>query len=338
MRSSPTSVSRNSANRCPHCYQQTERGEDLDAALLTRTFEDMAAAGVTFFNIEGGEPFLRPDRLLTLLDARPRGTEVWVNTAGSGVNGEILAQLREKGLDGIMVSLHAAGPESHDAFTGRSGAFELACRALRQAKKLGLGTAVNSVLPEQSLRTGGLDALMAMAKDLGVDYVQLIHPKPCGGWMERTEHMQSDPLLLRAIEKEHIRYNSPAMAGYPSLAAQAFEERETGVGCTAGGVDRFYVTATGEVQPCEFLQLSFGNVAREDFSRIFQRMREAYAEPKTGWLCSTQGRAIGSFMRERGLSATPVPWPLTREFIALRNGRDDGKPTPLYAKLGIYKS
>ena len=331
------SMTRACANKCPHCYQRTETGADLPEDLLVRTFEDMLRAGVTFFNIEGGEPFLRLDRLTALLDVKPSAAEVWVNTAGAGVTPGALRDLRGRGMAGIMVSLHAPDAPSHDAFTGVPGSFALACRALRHAREAGLGTAVNSVLSEPDLRDGKLEDLMRLTRQLDADYVQLIHPKPCGGWLDQTENMQTDASLLRDIEAAHIRYNGPTMAGYPSLAAQAFEEREMGVGCTAGGIERFYVTATGEVQPCEFLQFSFGNVAEEAFDAIFERMREAYAEPATGWQCVGQGRAVRAFMRKNGLSATPVPWPLTRDLLASGTFRQAGKPTPLYVRLGIYK-
>jgi Predicted Fe-S oxidoreductases len=331
------SMTRACGNKCPHCYQKTETGSDLDKETLVRTFTDMLGAGVTFFNIEGGEPFLRLDRLNALLEAKPDSAEVWVNTAGKGVTFEGLKDLQTRGMAGIMVSLHSTEAAVHDAFTGVPGSFVLACEALRLAKRVGLGTAINSVLPEQSLRTGGLDALMEMAQGLAADYVQLIHPKPCGGWLEKTDDMQSDKSLLHAIEKAHIRYNSPAMHGYPSLAAQVFEERKAGVGCTAGGIDRFYVTATGEVQPCEFLQFSFGNVRHEKFNDIFSRMRKAYSVPTTGWQCTVQGQAVSAFMRKRGLTSTPITWPATDDFLTECGGLASGKPTPLYIKLKIYE-
>lgn len=330
------SMTRSCANACPHCYQKTETGRDLDDAVYVRTFNSLMDAGVTFFNIEGGEPFLRFERLLAILAAADNRVEIWVNTTGNQMTPERLTALGRKGLSGIMVSLHSPYESIHDAFTGTPGAFAMACDALRLAKKQGLGTAVNSVLSEEALQTGGLDALMALASSLGADYVQLIHPKPCGGWLEKRDAMQTDTAVLDFIENQHLYYNSAAKAGFPSLAAQVFEERKAGVGCTAGGIDRFYVTAGGDVQPCEFLQLSFGNVIQEDFETIFSRMRSAYAIPGTGWLCCTHGIAIAGFMQKNRIQTTPVPWPLTLDFLAEQGASGTGESTPLYAKLGIY--
>ena len=336
----PTSVvlsmTRACAYKCPHCYQKRERGADLDLDPLLRTLDAMLAAGVSFFNIEGGEPFLRYDRLLAALDRLNGRAEIWVNTTGDGASEKKLEELRQRGLAGIMVSLHSPLAAAHDAFTGVPGSFDRARDTMRRAKSLGLGVAVNSVLAEQEIRSGGLESLMLLARDSGADYVQLIHPKPCGGWLETAEPMQTDASLLRFIESQHILYNGPEKAGYPSLAAQVFEEGASGVGCTAGGVDRFYLTAGGEVQPCEFLQISFGNVADEPFADIFSRMRQAYAVPRTGWPCCAQSGAIASFMRAHGIAATPLPWPHTRRFLA-EHAANSGKETPLYATLGIYK-
>ncbi len=335
----PTSVvlsmTRACAYKCPHCYQKKEHGADLEHSLLLRTLDDMCAAGVSFFNIEGGEPFLRYDRLLAVLDRLGRQAEVWVNTTGDGATEEKLAELQQHGLAGIMVSIHSPLAATHDAFTGIAGSFDCACETMRLAKTLGLGVAVNSVLAESEIRSGGLESLMALARYSGADYVQLIHPKPCGGWLDKPDPMQFDASLLRFIEEQHLLYNGPDKAGYPSLAAQVFEERAAGVGCTAGGVDRFYLTAGGEVQPCEFLQLSFGNVADEPFNDIFKRMRQAYAVPRTGWPCCALAPAIASFMRLHNIAATPLPWNQTQRFLS-EHPANSGAETALYTKLGIY--
>jgi len=293
----------------------------------------MLRRGVAFLNIEGGEPFLRFERLLHLVRAAAPETEIWVNTTGDQVTEAKLAELRDAGLHGIMVSIHAPAAAAHDAFTGVPGSFETACRTLRLGRELQLGTAINSVLSETDIRGGQLDALMRRAQTLDCDFVQLIHPKPAGRWLGNPAAVQIDRAYLAALRATHLRYNSRRCRDWPVLAAQVFEERPEGLGCTAGGVDRFYVNAAGEVQPCEFLNISFGNVLREPFDVIFDRMRVAFAAPTREWPCCTRTPRIAELLQQHQLATTPLPAEHVGEFLA---DWQRGDQPDVYRKMGLY--
>lgn len=320
--------------RCAHCYQRTDRGADLDEELMIRTARAMQEAGVAMFDIEGGEPFLRIPRLLNLVRSLDERAEIWVNTTGDGLADEAIEDLIAARLYGVMVSVHSPQREAHDRMTGVEGSFDTAVHVLRVCKQRGLVTAINSVLSEQEVRDGGLVRLMDFAKELQCDFVQLIHPKPAGRWLSKRTEMQTDPAVVERIRVEHLRYNSPACHDYPSLAAQVFEESESVLGCTAGAVDRFYLNAHGELQPCEFLNVSFGNVSEEPFETLLARMRNAFREPCCDWLCCTQAEGIRLLVEKHGLPDMPLRWPQTQELIGDWNR---GPQTPIYKRLGIYQ-
>ncbi|MCX6344156.1 MAG: radical SAM protein [Armatimonadetes bacterium] len=320
--------------KCEHCYQRRDGGPDLEEDLLCQTARAIQDNGVAMFDIEGGEPFVRYPRLLRLMSELDSRSEIWVNTTGAQLTAEMMSELKSAGLFGLMVSVHSPDAVIHDAFTGVPGSFDIACDALRLCRQMGVSGAVNCVLSEDEVRNGRLDQLMELACELEADYVQLIHPKPAGIWLGREEGMQSDLNLIKKLREEHIRYNSSAKHNYPSLAAQVFEEDELVMGCTCGGVDRFYVNATGEVQPCEFLNLSFGNVIDEPFIDIYNRMREYFATPCVEWLCCTQAQPINNLFHKHSLTHTPLPQAISEQ---LAQDLPQGKPTPLYKKLGIYK-
>ena len=329
------SITKACAYKCPHCYQRRDSGADIDEALLIKVAGQIRETGVAMFDIEGGEPFLRFPRLLHLIQSLDARSEVWVNTTGSGVTAESLSLLKDAGLFGLMISIHSPDPAEHDAFTGIPNSFQIACKALRLCRQMDLCAAVNSVLSEDQLRQDGLAALMNLTRDLGCDFVQLIHPKAAGTWLGRRNKMQTEVQLQTEIQRQHLRYNSDAMRSYPSLAAQVFEESEAVLGCTAGAVDRFYLNAHGEVQPCEFLNISFGNVNDQPFGDIYQRMRSHFSVPCSDWLCCTQAGAIHELFLQHGGQQTPLPWSITRTLVQDWNR---GRPTPVYRKMGIYSS
>ena len=120
---------------------------------------------------------------------------------------------------------------------------------------------------------------------------------------------------------------APEYVDYPAVSAQILEEDVSLFGCTAGGTDRFYFNAKGDVQPCEFLNVSFGNVAEEPFETIYERMRAAFQVPGTCWLCEDYSGKVSSLFKEHGLDSLPLSPELTAELI---EQMDRGRPTELY--------
>lgn len=327
------SITKACSYKCGHCYQRKDGGEDLPGEVLLKTAREMQDLGVAMFDIEGGEPLLRLPRLLDLLRSIDDRSELWLNTTGEGLTPETIAQLKAARLFGLMISVHSPAAGTHDALTGIAGSFGTACAAARNCREAGLVVALNSVLSEEEILGGGLGRLMDLARDLDADFVQLIHPKPAGMWLGRKEHMQRAPEVIDHIRRSHRDYNA-RLDGHPCLVSQVLEEAENRLGCTAGGVDRFYLNAGGEVQPCEFLNISFGNVRGESFKAILERMRSCFRVPCSDWLCCTQSGEIDRLFREHSPARTPLPWPVTKLLVEKWSR---GAPTPLYEKLGIYK-
>ncbi len=329
------SMTRACSYRCPHCYQRHDGGADLELPLLLEAARQMQDQGVSFFNIEGGEPLLRCERLLALMRALDERAEIWVNTTGFMLSDAMAAELRAAGLFGVMVSIHSPDAEEHDAFTGVPGSFETACRALDMFARHGVFTAINCCPSVAHIEDGGLERLFDLARERGCAFVQVIHGKSAGGWLGRDESEQAGASAIAHLMSLHLAYNGrPALRRHPSIAAQVFDESEKLFGCTAGGVDRFYLGADGEVQPCEFLNVSFGNLREESFTEIFARMREHFRHPGTNWLCCVAAKSIAETMAARGLQRTPLPWAVTRELFATW---DKGPETRLYRDLGIYR-
>ncbi len=329
------SMTRACSYHCPHCYQSRDRGADLEMPLLVDIAREMQSLGVTFFNIEGGEPLLRVERLIELMRAIDDRGEIWINTTGAQLTEALAGDLRRAGLAGVMVSVHSPDPAVHDAFTGVPGSFRAACRALERFAASGIFTAINCCPSAELVATGGLERLFDLARELNCDFIQVIHGKSAGGWLGQPAETDQAAAVTARLRELHLTYNTQSrFRHHPSIAAQVFDERADLFGCTAGGVDRFYLGADGEVQPCEFLNVSFGNVRQEPFGVIFARMRSYFRQPGTNWLCCTQAAAIDALIRQRGLARTPVPWEITREIIG---GWQKGAATPLYKRLGIYR-
>lgn len=312
---------------CEHCYQRFDKGGDMELSLLVETAKRLQDMGICFFNIEGGEPFLKFDRLKSVCDVLDDRSEIWINSTGYGMTEE---KLRQVNPDAVMFSLHSTEPEELNRFMGRDFAWDTLLEGIKICKSCKVPFAFNTCLMEEAFSDGGFERVMEFAKEQGACLVQVIKPKPAGAWLSDSGPMFSSDGVKAAIRKVN-KYNLvAAYQDYPPVSAQIIEELPEVFGCTAGGTDRFYVNAKGDVQPCEFLNISFGNVAEEDFGVIFGRMRECFRRPGTCMLCERYAGAVHRVYAEQGLDRLPLDKELSK---LVYEGWDAGEQTELYRKI-----
>ena len=66
---------------------------------------------------------------------------------------------------------------------------------------------------------------------------------------------------------------------FPILYYVAAMEAPDRMGCMMGGLSHFSIDAAGNVIPCVFVPVSFGNIREESLGAIFPRMRNAVPLP-----------------------------------------------------------
>jgi len=291
--------------RCEHCYQKHDRGKDVPVEYLVDVVRTLDAMGVAFFNIEGGDPFLVFDRLKRVCAAVSTG-EIWINSTGDGITRDRLDELKALGVKGIIFSLHAPDPATVNSFMGRDNAWDCMHRGIECCHVSGMDVGLNTCLMKEAFYDGTFQSTMEVARSLGASIIQLIQPKPSGAWLG-SEMQQSQQQDLDHISEMVHRYNNlPEYRAYPFIAAQIHDEKASMFGCTAGGSDRFYINAKGDVQPCEFLNMSFGNILEEAFENIYERMRRAFDVPGTRWLCEEYAKDIHTLHQASGSTSLPL--------------------------------
>lgn len=319
---------------CPHCYQKNDPAEPMSLDKLREVGRQIQNLNISYINIEGGEPMVNFDRLVSLLEVLDEEeSEIWINTNGYNVTKEKAQKLDKLGVFGVMVSLHHWKEKEHDQFVGFDGAYKKAISALETFHKAGISTAVNCTGTRELIENDSFPKIMYIAKKLNCAMVQLIHEKPAGGWLKRRGTLKKE--YVKKLCKYHIDYSvGRECKNYPAISSQAYESLKNNFGCTAGGIERFYINASGEVQPCEFVNITFGNLTKEPFSKIYKRMRRVFNKPKTNWICCTENRKISKKMDELDKKKTPLPERKSKEII---ENLELGEETPLYKKMNLYE-
>jgi MoaA/NifB/PqqE/SkfB family radical SAM enzyme len=297
-------ITRKCSYECNHCYEQFNLS-DADTVPVTRwkkVIAELQNSGVSIITLSGGEPMMRYDEVLEMLRSADHSrSDFHIHTSGSNVTHERAAELKIAGLQAAGVGLDDCDPDRNDKLRGTKGAHEQAVRAIKCFQEAGIFTYVNTCLTKELIHSGELLKYFEMLKDLNVGIVRWLEPKPCGGYFDRNPSE-----LLSPEEKKIIT---------------EFYKREN-MGCMMAGNSQLYIDTLGNVEPCVFLPVSFGNIKDEDFSDIFRKLKEAVPGPLYADCPSVQLSSKIKSKKELGI-AMPISYKeMTEEFESLRRNND----------------
>lgn len=268
--------------RCEHCSFFTSVDDKSRKVLSLNECRDVIAQaqelGVSIINIVGGEPLLRNDLPEILRSVDKEKSIITIFT-----NGTFLAKkakiLRECGVDGVYVSIDSADPQTHDAKRGVNGMYNDAMMGISEALKTGMTVGISATLGPDDFARGELDKIMELARKVHVHEVVVFDALPAG----RLKN-QKDLKLNRAwVEKMIVsgqRYLKDE--NYPGLIFYSYASSHRSVGCS-GGVSYFYVNPYGDIYPCDFLHMSFGNVLKEPLYKIWENMNRTPGFGQAKW-------------------------------------------------------
>lgn len=268
---------------CVHCYERFNIGPD-DVVPISRWKEvlrDVQRVGAGVIALSGGEPMLRYPELLELLKSGNKDlSDFHLHTSGQGVTVARAQELRAAGLTAAAVGLDDVDPARHDSLRGRQGAHQQAVEALRIFREAGVFTYTNLCVTREMIRSGDLWRYYELAKLLKVGFIEMLEPRPCGGYGSGSLDVLLSDDDRNAATQFFIRGNMDRRyRDYPLISYVAYKEAPERFGCTMGGLSQLYIDSTGNVNPCVFLPVTFGNIMAEDFGTIFRRIRDAVPGP-----------------------------------------------------------
>lgn len=290
---------------CVHCSVKGRMtGPELSTEEWLRVISDLQDMGTGILGFTGGEPLLRDDleRIVSAVDDR---SVTYVFTNGHSLTRERARDLRHAGLFGIGISLDSADQEAHDKIRGHEGAAASALAAMENASAAGLHVMAQTVVGRESLRPENethLLRLFRLAQQHGAREVRLLEPICSGSLLHRSDghELFYSPEDRRAMISLQERINR--RRGWPKISAFAHTESAHRYGCGAGN-QHSYIGPDGQLYPCDFLPLSFGNVRDHGVRELWQEMTAAVGIPKEQCFALT----LHSLLRERNGDGQVIP-------------------------------
>lgn len=285
-------VTRSCNLACKHCRAEAHMdpypGEFStdEAKALIDTFPETGDPIIIF---TGGEPLMRPDIFELVAYARDKGLRCVMAPNGTLITPEVARKMAEAGISRCSISIDGPEAVSHDAFRGVPGAFDAAMRGIQYLKDAGIEFQLNSTVTKSNL--GSFKDIFRLADGLGAAAWHIFLLVPMGRAAELAGEVitaaEYEEVLnwfydFRKTTKMHLKatcaphyyriMRQRAAGEGIAVTPETFGMDAVTRGCL-GGTGFCFISHTGQVQPCGYLELDCGNVRETPFPEIWRSSR-----------------------------------------------------------------
>lgn len=279
--------------KCAHCRASADRPDDPEALPPSRCLEivdQILDVGRPVIILTGGEPLLHQSIFDISGYASGKGLRVVLGTNGTLLDRKASRHLRESGVTLVGVSLDYPMAELEDEFRGVNGAFDMALQGIENARAEGLSIQINSTITQ--LNVGYLNDLLRLVIDLGASAFHPFLLVPTGrgkqlenvelspkeyesvlGWVYDRQVEYGDGLFIKPTDAPHyqriIRQKRKIAGMEATESSQGHYRQRLGRGCLAG-TGFCFISHTGTVQGCGYLNVPAGHLVEQSFGDIWR--------------------------------------------------------------------
>lgn len=264
--------------RCIHCYLDHEDHGEMSTQEIKDLLDQLAAAGVMFLNLSGGEIFMRKDLFEIVEYARKLMFCVKLKTNAVMLRPAKADRLAALGIESVQISLYSHKAEVHDGITKLPGSFRRTVEGAKMLAERGIKVSFANVLMKQN--ADDYREVQALAAGLGIGYTVDATITPMMDGDRGVLDLNMDATRLQGIFHDDSLQGGSAEASCappqgPLPEADAFATLPCSAGHTA-----CYVSPYGDVTPCVQFPYVVGNVRKQPFIDIWRdspQMREVRA-------------------------------------------------------------
>lgn len=272
----------NSCNcACKHCYMGKNVSVGLPLQSIANVLKEAADLGTQRVSITGGEPFLREDfaDIVNILAALGlRLYPVFTNATLLRKRMSVVRLITQLFDTAFYISLHGLR-DSHDAFVGKTGAFDAVVDGIAVLKELGAQVVLNTSLHKRNLAE--LPRMFKFFKRLQIKRWRLSRPFQAGRWLteyskwqiSRQEEFAAFKSLITKYRVERpfdLELGRLFKSVDGALVRQSYEPADK----ICGYFESYLVIwPDGETSACPKLAstpITFGNVETESLQAIWE--------------------------------------------------------------------
>ena len=253
--------------RCKHCGVGLFRKKNVKKLTTIEVknliLDQLQECGLNMAYFFGGEPTLHKDLLELIRYSTKKGLYTRFDTNGLKlVDKDFVKAIKDAGITFVVVSLDSINPEVHDRFRGMKGSWKSAVQAIKNCAEMDIQVRISTVVTKQSLKSGDTKKVIQLGKDLGVSKIRLLTPLMVGRWYKKEEiRLSKEEIeeLWSLLEPDFVFWEGLCDGTVPFV-------------CASSARWVVAITAYGDVQPCCYSPIRFGNVREERLKNITDRM------------------------------------------------------------------
>jgi MoaA/NifB/PqqE/SkfB family radical SAM enzyme len=274
---------------CPHCSYGKRKIEDLSTNEILKLIEEIKDLGTAILGITGGEPMTRLD-LEKIVSACSPELSTILYTTGFNFNKKRAKELYDANIGSIFIGIDSVDTKIQDKVRGKKGSLELGIKALEICNETGIYTGINTIATRERINNGELERIYDLACSLDVGELGINFPIATGRWAGCTNNqLKVEELeLLKGIRKSLNKKRTG-----PLVTTPAEYESKDFMGCITG-YQCLFIDASGEICPCDFTPLSFGNIKEKPLKVIWKEMEIYFSRPRADCLMRRIARNIDS--------------------------------------------
>jgi heme b synthase len=278
---------------CKHCRasaQALPAPGELTTSEAFSLIDSFPLTGNPIIIFTGGEPLLRKDIFELAAHAKFRGLHCVMAPNGTLIDTENAREMKKTGIERCSISIDGPDQTSHDRFRGVPGAFESALRGIDFLKRAGIPFQINTTVTRENFSR--FREIFQLAEKVGAVawHIFLLVPTGRGAGLEEEiisgeeyedvlnwfyDFRKTTEMHLKATCAPHYYriMRQRARAEGLRIDPVTFGMDALTRGCL-GGQGFCFISHSGQVQPCGYLELDCGQVKEKPFPEIWAESPE----------------------------------------------------------------
>ena len=285
-------VTRSCNLACKHCRAEAHTEPypgELSTQQAKTLIDSFSETGAPIIIFTGGEPLMRHDIFELVEHAGARGLRCVMAPNGTLITAENALRMKEVGIARCSISIDGPDAQTHDAFRGVPGAFDASMRGISHLQNAGLEFQLNTTVTKNNLEQ--FKQIFNLAGSLGAVAWHIFLLVPMG----RAAQLQDQVITAEEYEEvlnwfydfrktTSMHLKATCAPHYYRIMRQRAKDEGVRVtpdnfgmdamtrGCL-GGTGFCFISHTGQVQPCGYLEIDCGNVLATSFPEIWRNSK-----------------------------------------------------------------